>query len=63
MDNNDLIKAYLKEYSIVHTKEDTIELIKNLISKKDIGNLPNKLAEIGLKDLLETKRGQGYILK
>ena len=53
MDNNDLIKAYLKEYSIVHTKEDTIELIKNLISKKDIGNLPNKLAEIGVEKLSE----------
>ena len=28
----------------------------------NINRLRNKLAEIGLKDLLETKRGQGYIL-
>ena len=29
----------------------------------NITRLRNKLEEVGLKELLETKRGQGYILK
>ena len=29
----------------------------------NITRLRNKLEELGLKELLETKRGQGYILK
>ena len=29
----------------------------------NITRLRNKLEELGIKELLETKRGQGYILK
>ena len=35
----------------------------NVLEVEDIKRLRTKLEEVGLKDLIETKRGLGYILK
>ncbi len=42
---------------------DTESFIDDNTLTVNITRLRNKLAEIGLKELIETKRGQGYILK
>lgn len=51
--NNYLIKDYLKEYSKNHTEEDTIKLVRDMITKEPIKNLPDELVEIGIEELSE----------
>ena len=42
-----LILEYLKSYELYHTKEETIEIMKNMIKKEDIDILPNEVKYIG----------------
>ena len=65
------ILKYLNEkrYKIVSREEimdylwDSESFIDDNTLSVNITRLRNKLEELGLKELLETKRGQGYILK
>lgn len=52
----------LSRDSIIEYLWDNESFIDDNTLTVNINRLRNKLAEIGLKDLLETKRGQGYIL-
>ena len=42
---------------------DSDDFIGDSTLTVNITRVRNKLEELGLKELLETKRGQGYILK
>ena len=70
--NNELkiLKYLLKNRDKIVSREDVMEYLWEDSSFVDdntltvnITRLRNKLAELDLSDLLETKRGQGYILK
>lgn len=65
-----ILKYLLKNRDKIVSREDIMECLwdsENFIDDNtltvNITRLRNKLEELGLKELLETKRGQGYILK
>lgn len=65
-----ILKYLLQNRDKIVSREDIMECLwnsENFIDDNtltvNITRLRNKLEEIGLKELLETKRGQGYILK
>ncbi len=53
----------VSRYDIIKCLWDSESFIDDNTLTVNITRLRNKLGEIGLKELLETKRGQGYILK
>lgn len=55
-------KIVLREY-IIDCLWETESFIDDNTLTVNITRLRNKLEEIGLKELIETKRGQGYIIK
>lgn len=65
-----IIKYLVQNKDKIVTREDIMEYLwesENFIGDStltvNITRVRNKLDELGLKELLETKRGQGYILK
>ncbi len=65
-----ILKYLLQNRDKIVSREDIMECLwdsENFIDDNtltvNITRLRNKLEELGLKELLETKRGQGYILK
>ncbi len=65
-----ILKYLLENREKIVSREDIMECLWDNESFIDdntltvnITRLRNKLEELGLKELLETKRGQGYILK
>lgn len=65
-----ILKYLVQNRNKIVTREDIMDCLwenENFIGDStltvNITRVRNKLEEIGLKELLETKRGQGYILK
>ena len=65
-----ILKYLVQNRDKIVTREDIMECLwesENFIGDStltvNITRVRNKLEELGLKKLLETKRGQGYILK
>ena len=65
-----ILKYLVQNRDIIVSREDIMECLWDSESFIDdntltvnITRLRNKLEELDLKELLETKRGQGYILK
>ena len=65
-----ILKYMVQNRGKILSREDIMECLRESESFIDdntltvnITRLRNKLEELGLKELIETKRGQGYILK